>query len=253
MIHGGAGDDRLAGGRGRDLIYGGPGRDRLSGGPGRDRLVDKRGATSVHTGSGRYRVDVADGGGDDRVLCTASSAGRIEADRGDRIAPACRSARVLYLRPPSGPPAARAAQIPVTGDGSNDNPFVARCFPVAVDCPVKSFAARSLDRLWSNENVPAYRCPPDHPYLLKRSLAPFGTLLPFGVAVEGLGPIGVSIAGMSTTVPTGRVWHYATGTLTGAGQSSATNWSLSSSSYRVLLDCTSDPDHGYPLDGPGYV
>ena len=166
---------------------------------------------------------------------------------------ACRSARVLYLRPRSGPPAARAAQIPVTGDGSNDNPFVARCFPVAVDCPVKSFAARSLDRLWSNENVPAYRCPPDHPYLLKRSLAPFGTLLPFGVAVEGPGPIGVSIAGMSTTVPTGRVWHYATGTLTGAGQSSATNWSLSSSSYKVLLDCTSDPDHGYPLDGPGYV
>jgi RTX calcium-binding nonapeptide repeat (4 copies) len=253
LIHGGAADDHLAGGRGRDLIYGGPGRDRLSGGPGRDRLVDTRGATSVHTGSGRYRVDVADGGGDDRVLCAASSAGRIEADRGDRIAPACRSARVVYLTRPSGPPAARAAQIPVTGDGSNDKPYESRCFPVAVDCAVKSFAERTLERWWSNEYVPAYRCPPDHPYLLKKSYAPFGTLLPFGVAVDGLGPVGVSIAGMSTTKPPGRVQDYATGTLTGGGQSSATNWNPSPSSYKVILNCTSDPDHGYPLTGPGYV
>ena len=252
LIHGGAGDDRLAGGRGRDLIYGGPGRDRLSGGPGRDRLVDNGGATSVRTGSGRFRVDVADGGGDDLVSCAAGSAGRIDADRGDRMAPACRSARVVYVRPPSRSPAGRAAQIPVTGDGSNDKPFVARCFPVAVDCQVKSFAERTLGGLWSNEYVPAYRCPPEHPYLLKRSLAPFGTLLPFGVAVEGLGPVGISIAGMSNAVPPGRPWEYATGTLTGSGQSSATNWRLVSSSYKVILHCTSDPDHSYPLTGPGY-
>ena len=70
LIHGMRGSQRLTGGPGRDHHLGGPGGDRLEGGHGDDRLVDKQGPTFVVTGRGENRVDVADGDGDELVLCT---------------------------------------------------------------------------------------------------------------------------------------------------------------------------------------
>jgi hypothetical protein len=256
LIHGGPGRDRLYGGRGDDLIYGGGGRDRLRGGPGRDRLIDGRGATTVR-GTGSDRIDVADGRGDDRVLCAGGPIRRIELDRDDRIGPGCsgRLARLVYRRPEAAP-LARAAQGPVAGDGSNLTPYTAPCDdPGLVDCTVSSFAARSLTGWWANEYVPAYRCPRDHRYLLDQGYAPFGTRLPRGIEVQGLGPIGVSITGWDTTTPPpGRVFPWVIGTTTGGVDSSATSWSFGTNSYRVILHCTSDPNHGYGDDrgaGPG--
>jgi hypothetical protein len=110
---------------------------------------------------------------------------------------------VLYRRPPSGAspaeaPAAHAAQS-VGGDGSSGNPYVAECTaPQDVVCTTPFFAARSLSGLWANEYVPAYQCPPSHPYLYDERYAPAGTSLPHGVGVLGLGPIGMSITGIKT-------------------------------------------------------
>lgn len=106
--------------------------------------------------------------------------------------------------------------------------------------------------MWANEYVPAYKCPPSHPYLYDHSYAPAGTALPGGVGVSGLGPIGVSITGIKTTQVTvqGITSAYTTGTDTGFPNSSATNWELGTNSYRVELHCTSDTRYAAFL---GYV
>jgi len=116
-----------------------------------------------------------------------------------------------------------------------------------VDCTVSSFAARKLGAFWSNEYVPAYKCPTDHQYLLDQDYAPFGTTLISGVQVQGLGPVGVSIT--SESVTTG---NYATGTQKGLGASSATNWNGPGASYKVILHCTSEQSRGwaYPSGPP---
>lgn len=241
LIHGGPGRDRLHGGRGRDLIYGGGGRDLISGGPGRDRVIDRSGAAIVRAGGGD-RVEVADGDGDDQVLCTAGWAARLAVDRHDRVDPSCSGrAEVTYRRP-----VARAAQQPVTGNGSNDNPYTAPCDnPQLIDCTVSSFGRRSLTGWWTHEFVPAYKCPADHPYLLGRWYAPFGTFLPQGVEVDGLGPIGVAITGWSSTTPPGQDFLVFTGTTTGYPNSSATSWRTETNYYRVILHCTSDWRHHF--------
>jgi Ca2+-binding RTX toxin-like protein len=233
VIHGGPGDDHINGGHGDDRIDGGAGRDRLEGGPGHNRIVDRQGPTVVVAGPGRNHIDVADGSGD-RVLCAAGSINRIVVDRGDRLHPRCRSraaSTVLYRRPPSGAPpaeapAAHAAQS-VSGDGSSGNPYVAECTaPQDVVCTTPFFAARSLSGLWANEYVPAYQCPPSHPYLYDERYAPAGTSLPHGVGVLGLGPIGMSITGIKTKrVTVDEITSiYLIGTDTGFPNSSATNW-----------------------------
>jgi hypothetical protein len=252
LIHGHAGRDQIYGGPGRDVIHGGTGLDRLRGGPGRDRLIDDRGPTAVRAGSGRDRIDVADGRGDDRVLCAAGSPARVLADVGDRVGDGCRVAtsRAVGRRAEAGPPA-RAAQR-VTGDGSNDRPYVMECGRAdIVDCDIGPFPRRVLNGFWTNEYVPAYKCPPSHPYLFRQDYAPFGTALPRGVEVRGLrsGELGVSITGMSTIKVEGRDGRYPTGALTGPGQSSATSWKFGEAIYQVLLHCTSDPDHSYNLGG----
>jgi RTX calcium-binding nonapeptide repeat (4 copies) len=247
LIHGHAGPDEIHGGPGRDVIHGGSGLDRLRGGPGRDRLIDDRGPTAVRAASARDRVDVADGRGDDRVLCTAGSPARVVADPDDQVGRGC---RVLLARDLAGRPAARAAQR-VTGDGSNDKPYVMECNnPSLVDCEVGPFPRRTLDGFWANEFVPAYKCPPDHPYLFSQDYAPWGTSLPRGIQVRGLvsGKVGVSMTGTSTIKVEGRDGRYPTGGLTGPGQSSATSWN-GEVFYQVVLHCTSDPDHSYNLRG----
>jgi Ca2+-binding RTX toxin-like protein len=99
-LYGGPGNDRIYGGPGNDRIYGGPGNDRIYGGPGNDQIVDRRGATIVFPGSGTNRVDVADGRGDDRVVCAPGSINHIVADPGDRVARGCRGkgSTVRYIR-----------------------------------------------------------------------------------------------------------------------------------------------------------
>jgi hypothetical protein len=77
IIRGGAGDDELFGGPGADLIKGGPGADYINGGPGPDRIEDNSGPTTVvtggNTGPEMDRVDVADGEGNDTVVCTTEN------------------------------------------------------------------------------------------------------------------------------------------------------------------------------------
>jgi hypothetical protein len=236
LIRAGAGDQVLSGGRGHDHIFGGPGDDRLEGGPGDDRLIDRDGATMVLPGAGTNRVDVADGDGDERVRCAPGSTNRIRADRDDRLHPSCRrgASTVRYMGTPSGNPPAHAAQQPVSGDGSNGNPYIAECDDGSgVFCSVSSFASRSLSGLWKNEYVPAYECPTSHPWLHNQNFAPGGTALPLGVEVRGLGPIAVSITGVSTTTDS-----FANGTATGFPNSSATSWSLGTNAYQVVLHCT---------------
>ena len=247
LIHGGPTDDQLSGGAGQDLINGGPGDDLLSGGPGRDRLIDGSGTTTVRAGAGRDLIDVADGSGDDRVQCTPGSRDRVEADAGDQVGRGCRvmSARVNARRLE-----ARAAQL-VSGDGSNDRPYAMDCGDATrVDCAIGPFPRRTLHGFWANEFVPAYKCPPAHPYLFSQDYAPWGTSLPRGVEVRGLatGKVGVSMTGTSTVKVEGHDGRYPTGALTGAGQSSATSWA-DEAIYQVILHCTSDLDHSYNLRG----
>jgi hypothetical protein len=235
LIHGMRGDHWLHGGPGNDQIYGGAGDDVIYGGAGQDRIIDNGGRTVVITGPGRDRVDLADGDGGDRVVCEPGQVDRIVADGGDTLHPRCGEAARAA-------PSAGAAQS-VGGNGTNRDPFTAACSnPQPVDCTITSFASRSLTGLWANEFVPAYICPrDDHPGLLNQDYAPFGTALPAGVEIEGLGPIGVSITGVSQLVKRGR----ANGTQTGTGVSSATNWRLDTQSYRLKLHCTSDTSRGY--------
>jgi hypothetical protein len=209
---------QIDGGAGADLIVGGPERDRINGGPGADLIY-----------GGAERDKIKGGAGDDTVI------------KGDLPGkPASRTSATAAGQP---------SELPVSGDGSNDNPFTAPCDdPSQVDCVVNSFKGRSLAGLWANEYVPAYKCPSDHPRLIRKVYTPFGTQTPNGVEVAGLGPIGVSIAGASFFLGTttgGSTVKVATGTLTGGVNSSATSWSAWSNTYRVILHCTSDPSHGY--------
>ena len=89
LIRGGQGNDLIRGGRANDLLYGGAGNDRIYGGPGKDRIVDHRGATTAFAGSAANVVDVADGRGDDRVVCAPATITDFFADRRDRIARSC--------------------------------------------------------------------------------------------------------------------------------------------------------------------
>jgi hypothetical protein len=236
-IYGGGGADRITGGPGADGIEGGRGADRIRGGPGADRIIDESGRTVIVTGSGRDRVDVADGDPDDRVVCSPGAADRVAADPGDQLHPRCRRVAASHAT-------AEASQS-VTGDGSNDNPYVSDCADPGVDkCVLTDFEERRLSDLWSHEYVPAYRCNVDkHPYLLDQNYAPGGTTLPKGVEVIGLGPISVAITGIAVGSVVGE--NYGIGTLTGFPNSSATSWSLSSNTYKVELHCSADLTDGY--------
>ena len=240
--------DRIFGAGGPDLIHGGRG-DVLDGGAGDDLIIDDQGGATVRTGPGSDKVIAP--GRDDLVVCAAGSHDNlIYADRSDTIAPSCRRtrSRVLYRPAPAlAPRAAHTAQLTVSGDGSNDHPYTAPCDnPSDVDCTVSSFAARTLRGWLANEYVPAYQCPADHPYLFNDSYQPFGTTLPNGVEVQGLGPVGVSITGIKVTADVPR----AIGTYTGFGNSSATGWKGGDQSYTVVLHCTSDTNHAYiPFHG----
>lgn len=220
-------DERVVGGRGHDELQARGTGDRVSGGRGPDLIRGGHGA-------------VLDGGrGNDLIVKTKGGATANGGPGHDRVISAA-------------PKLGTADQQPVTGDGSNDNPFTAPCDDYTVtDCTVSSFPARTLNGWLSNEFVPAYECPKTgtigptgsqpHPYLLAQNFAPVGTTLPRGVEVQGLGPVGVSI----TAVDYNSAGALANQTETGFPNSSATNWAGGSQSYRVILHCTSDPNQGY--------
>jgi hypothetical protein len=227
---------KISGGAGPDLIHGGPGNGRLDGGGGNDLIYgNKRGNTTVFPGSGTNQVNVADGHGGDRVVCAAGSINHITADRSDRIAPSCRDKRssIRSVRVPGGGPSARAAQ-------TDASPLTAECNPVeppATDCKVQLWQ-QSLTNLWTHAAVPALQCPASHPWLNNTDYVPFGTSVPFGVEIGGLGPIGVSIQGTLSDSA-----GYVTGTRIEG--SVATNWTTGTATYTVYLHCTDNVDERY--------
>jgi RTX calcium-binding nonapeptide repeat (4 copies) len=248
---GGRGDDRIAGGPGNDLLHGGAGDDVFVDGAGNDWMIDRQGATTVHVGAGNNRITVADGQGGDRVRCSSPGAiGVIDADRRDRIGSSCRQRgmRVRHDRRSSDalPAQARAVANGVRGDGSNENPYEADCDPgtTPTNCTVSSFRSRKLIGIWVSDSPPAYACPytgkdAASKYLLNRTFVPWGTSVPNGYEVRGLGPIGITIGFFLYAD------GYAAGNPTGVALTSATNWSFGESSYQIVLHCTSDPGLGY--------
>ncbi|HWE10892.1 MAG TPA: hypothetical protein VG325_16195 [Solirubrobacteraceae bacterium] len=261
-IYGGPGADTINGGSGSDTIYGGLGNDTINGGGGNDRIMDLHGVTTVTTGPGAASVDVRDGQGNDRVRCAAGGQTRVLADRGDRLSRGCRrmtagAARRIFSRTATGI-VGRAAMEPVahttdavSGDGSETNPYQQPCTPALNDiCYTPGFPARTLQKLWSHEAVPSYYCAGRFGagYLDDEDLAPAGTTLPKGVAVIGLGPIGMSI---TETLPASNADNGAAGTRSASPWSSATNWETHANSYVMQLYCTDESDANYTAPGLG--
>jgi hypothetical protein len=112
-----------------------------------------------------------------------------------------------------------------------------------------AFRRRYLKGLWANEYVPAYRCPSDYRYLIYRRYVPNGVVVPSGVEIDQGGrpgdpwPIGIIISNFSTT--RARNGTLGMGTMSGLLNSSATNWSTRTAGYKVILHCTSDPNHAW--------
>jgi hypothetical protein len=232
------------------LLHGGRG-DTLDGGPGDDLIVDPQGGAIIRPGAGRNEVR-APGKGDLIVCSPDSTANFIVADRSDRIAPSCRAANATVRY--ASAPAAHDAQVSISGDGSDDRPFHAPCDSVSgSDCPV-TFPARTLRGLWANESVPAYQCPFEFPFLLSQNYAPWGTSLPPGLEVRGLGPIGVAIVGWrSIFTDDGKTTSLAGTFRNKAFGGSATSWSTGTNPYQVVLHCTSDVNRAVPTSGGGRI
>jgi hypothetical protein len=251
------GDDvTIIGGAGNDLLYG-EGGATLVGGGGHDLLVDRGANATIRAGSGDT---VIASGRNDRVLCSRGSRNvTVYAGTTEFVSSRCRAGHGRVLSPSSLRQPALPAPTPsvITGDGSNDHPFVAPCDdPGNVDCTIAAFPQRTLSGAWANEYVPAYKCPSDHPYLLNHGYAPPFTSWGPGVEVvrEEVSPwgfpINVSITGNSyfdePTPP-----NMFSGTLTGFPNSSATNWAWGGTHwYRIVLHCSSNRCHGTDLVGP---
>jgi hypothetical protein len=265
-------NDTIVADRGHELIVAGPSGTVLDQGSGHDLVLDNYPDTTIDVESDANVVVAT--GHDDHIVCSAGAFhDKIYVNGSDTVNSTChndgdpvrpdgqapadltRAAKAPRAHAAAGPAAYAAS---VSGDGSNSNPYTAPCdsqpqvsVGSSASCTV-TFPERTLSGFWANEFVPAYRCPTsglfygNFPYLVNQGFAPAGTTLPNGVEVQGLGPVGVSIIQHSTSnelyYSTGH--FYATGTLTDV--SSATNWTLGSNSYRVILHCTNDALHsGY--------
>lgn len=255
----------------RETIVGSAAGDQL-GATGAAVRIESRGGHSliVDRGSGGRILVRGSGntvvvtGRHDRVVCARGSRrNAISIVPSDTVGKACRtkdnampSARRRLDAPTraSAPVAAHTAT--VTGSGTNADPYAERCTQTvrlgdrdvtANPCTI-AFPARTLSGLWANEYVPSYKCPGDLPFLLAKNVnQAFGTTVPDGVEIEGLGPIGISITKTlpaSVDTPTIVASGFAGQTATGYPDSSATNWSFGSNSYRVVLHCA--------LLGPGF-
>lgn len=237
----------IIGGAGNELLYGDRGAS-LNAGSGHDILTERGAHATIRARTGDV---VFDGGRDDRVLCPRGARDvTVYAGRSDSVSATCRAGggRVLYTR------LLRAAALPaaepreITGDGTNDRPFVAPCDPGGVDCTVSVFPSRTLDGGWANEFVPAYKCPSNAPYLYNHNYAPAFTTWGPGVEivrddVPGLGyPVQVYINNSSLD-------NLENGIRTGLGGSTATNWLWGGRHwYRIVLHCTSVRCSAYELN-----
>ena len=242
-------------GNGSNFVWAGRGA-RVFGGTGRNMVIATGSRATVWVRSRKTKIVMY--GRHGRVLCSPGARGALIYVRADdSVGRTCRRvhARVLPVSRVHGASPGRAlggAGI-VSGDGSNDNPYVAPCDdPQDVDCTVSGFPVRTLDGL-RNEFVPAYKCPADHPYrsiynFIDQPNGPFGWSVGPGVGVQedwGDYPVALSITGVSSVqdpgFSSGVLW---TGTTTGFPNSSATNWNSKSHWYRVVLHCTSNRCHG---------
>jgi hypothetical protein len=258
-IHGASANDELGVGAhandvriiapdsGHSLIVGGPGSTIVVGGKGHNHVVSHAKGAKIVLKS-PYDEVVANGR-DTRIVCTEHASHElIKVDEGVDVSDRCRGHhdRIKTIGEGSHEskrPRRTARAAAVTGTGTNENPYTAQTCngSVGVGCQLK-FPPRTLTGLWANEYVPAYRCPTESPWLMDTEHAPFGTHLPDGVEVLGLGPVGVSINRILTVPDPGSIGTVGkpAGTETGLGASSATNWTIGTVSYQVVLHCTSN-------------
>jgi hypothetical protein len=253
-IRGAAKNDQL-GAIGRDATIVAPaeGHSQIVAGPGSKVIVSGQGHNLIYSHAGGATIMlkspgnevIADGLGD-KILCDAhASDERIRVATAVKVSKSCER-HDNTIEPAPEAPLRRVASPTVTGSGTNEDPYQTdRCdeYGPSLTC-IARFPARTLTGFWAHEYVPAYLCPSERPWLVNQFYAPLGTRLPAGVEVEGLGPVGVSI---SATWPAWLPYAtaYARGTLTGYPHSSATNWTLGTASYRVILHCTSEPSLTY--------
>ena len=94
---------------------------------------------------------------------------------------------------------------------------------------------QSLSGLWTHAAVPALQCPASHPWTVNDNYAPFGTSLPPGVDVAGLGPVGISIIHPLTDQN-----NFFVGSET--EDTSVTNWTAGTNTYTIYLHCTHNTD-----------
>jgi hypothetical protein len=237
-----------------DFIYGGP-KATLVSGSAPDLLIDKHSDGTIRLTSDGNQVMLY--GNNDHVVCSATSHNDvIYYNRSDSVNATCAAnhARLYDLErgPPNTPYRLLRAAVaaPVQGTGTNDDPYVAPCDdPSHVDCIVSSFAQRRLDHFWANEFVPAYRCPADHPYLVNGNWAPVGSFYLPGVEVRESGSWSINVFIPGPGLHTGssrQPPQWTTGTATGVGGGTATQWD-GNSVYQVFLHCTSTTDHGYQV------
>lgn len=257
--------DTIVGGRGHELIVGGPDGTVIANGA-HELVLDWHPNATIRLEGSDDEVIVS--GHNDHILCSGAAFGeQIHDTRSDTVSKSCRKDHNHVKHDPltfvraartASAPAAHAAA--VTGDGSDSNPYTAPCETGARNSCTLSFPARTLSGLWANEFVPAYSCPgamggsgsaggtfysyTPFPYLDNQDYAPAGTHLPNGVEVQGLGPIGVQIQAKWTLQFRPHSYalaEYPTGTLREG--SSATNWTLGTAAYRVVLHCQNYPPY----------
>lgn len=239
-------DTVVAGSSGHEFIVGGPHATLVVGGSGHDLVIDTHADAAIDLRSKDDEVMVS--GHDDKVFCSGDSFGdKIDAAHGDTVSKTCRNHHdsvgpASHLAHAGDVTPVAHAAAGVSGDGSNFNPFLSSCDDSSLRvCTVSSFPWRRLDGFWANEYVPAYKCPPSHPYLDNHDYG-FGTVVPHGVEIQRQGEVGVTILGTQKYSAEGVIYAGATKT---EGGSSATNWTFGSASYKVVLHCSSNAADSY--------
>jgi hypothetical protein len=243
----------IAPAKGHSLIVGGPGSRIVVSGKGHNLIYSHAaGATIVLESPGN---EVIADGPHDRIVCADHASHElIEVAKGVRVSKSCKGHH-NEIEPAPAPLSARSAaaseasSATVLGSGTNEDPYMPdRCDEIGprLTCIVR-FPARTLRGFWANEHVPAYECPVTDRYLVDIDYAPAGTQLPPGVEVQVLGPIGVTIDGVSSHGRSYGGIPYAAGTLTGFGNSSATNWTFGDAAYSIVFHCSFYPGNGYQV------
>jgi hypothetical protein len=243
-IHGASADDQVGAiGKGVKLVPSNHGHSLIVAGPDSEVVVTGKGHNLIYSHAKGATIilespgdEVIANGPHDRIVCAKhSSQELIEVANGEQVSKSCKGHHNETEPLASSSLSARSSAARAHASAGD-------CVFADVDC-TESFELRTLNGLWAGEQVPKYSCPGNHPFLLNHSYAPFGARVTPGVepvVVGGL--IGFDIPGAGYTQ------FYTPGLFRAveiAGQASATSWAFGSSSYRVILHCSSDPAHGY--------